>query len=382
MLECGYCGKANEVGVARCCICGMELVSEIPAELPQEKPPPLPPPEFIQPDVAEAAFSFENGFNRVDWDAIGRWIEANVSPLDADAAWSEAALIWVKRLRDDLGGEYFVMQSGQTILLCDQTLDTARWLLDYANRTDQKINALLGEVAWGGAFARDVILLFSDHDDYYEYLAHYSRDGEQAQSGGVFINSGYTHIAIPWRDEHDAANAVVHELTHACLAHLPIPLWLNEGVAVTLQRAIAPPNSIDQTPSSAVYSAAINWRPPIMWSELAERHHAFWNEETIQTFWAGTSFNVPGDSNELSYSLAEVLVNLLSERVSPGAFQALLQTAHYSDAGQTAMLDILQTDLGELAGTFLGEGNWRPVRKALVQCWSAAGWKMEDAKKE
>src|SRR5213594_12600 len=30
----------------------------------------------------------------------------------------------------------------------------------------------------------------------------------------------------------------------------------------------------------------------------------------IQTFWAGTSFFVPGDSNELSYSLAEVFLNV------------------------------------------------------------------------
>jgi len=69
-----------------------------------------------------------------------------------------------------------------------------------------------------------------------------------------------------------------------------------------------------------------------------------------------------------------VLVKLLSERGETNAFHAFLEAAHRDDAGQTAALDILGADLGELAGTFLGEGNWRPQRKAMVECWEAAGW--------
>lgn len=324
------------------------------------------------------ALRFENGFHRADWDAIRKWIAASVSPVDAEAAWSEAALLWVNQLRDDLGGDYLVTQSRQTILLCDQPLETARWLLDYAGRTEQTIQAQLGEVAWSGASGKDVILVFSDEDDYYQYLSHHSPDGEQAKSGGVCIHSGYTHIAVPWRDENDVANAIVHELTHDCLAHLPIPLWLNEGVAVTLQKAIAPlPRGIAQSDQDALYSASVNWNPPMMWDELAERHFAFWNEENVQSFWAGTSFSEPGEPNELSYSLAEVFVKLLSERGNAAAFHAFLQAARYEDAGQTGALDILGADLGEIAGTFLGEGNWRPQRKAMIACWESAGWGKE-----
>lgn len=319
--------------------------------------------------------SYENGFHRVDWEAVRIWINANVSPLEADAAWSEAALLWVKQLRDDLGGNFFVLQSNQTILLCDQPLDTARWLLAYAGRTEQTIKTLLGELAWGGARSKDVIIVFSDQDDYYQYLSHYSPDGEQATSGGVCIHSGYTHIAVPWQNETDAANAIVHELTHDCLSHVPLPLWLNEGVAVTLQKAIAPPpRGIAQSDQDALFSAAINWNPPIMWEELAERHLAFWNEENIQSFWAGASFHESGESNALSYSLAEVLVKLLSERGNTESFSLFLQIAHYRDAGQTAALDVLGADLGEIAGTFLGDGKWRPVRKAMVDLWKAKRW--------
>jgi hypothetical protein len=254
-------------------------------------------------------------------------------------------------------------------------LEVARRLLDYAGRAAITIKTQLGSAAWSGTFGKDVVLVFSDQDDYYQYLSHHTPDGEQAASGGVCIHSGYTHIALPWQDEPDAANAIIHELTHDCLAHLPLPVWLNEGVAVTLQKAIAPSaRAIGQSEQSALYADTIGWRAPIMWDELAERHFAFWTEEKVQSFWAGTSFYQPGDPNELSYSLAEVLVKLLSERGNATSFRTFLQAAQQNDAGQTAALEIIGADLGEIAGTFLGEGNWRPQRKAMIACWEAAGW--------
>lgn len=341
-----------------------------------EAPPELPRPELIKQEALESCFRFEAGFHRADWRAIDRWLGTNINSMDIEAAYNEAALFWVTKLRDDLGGNYFVLQSSQTILLCDRPDTQARWLLNYSGQVATTIKQVLGQIAWAGALGHDVILLFSDEDDYYQYLSHHCPDGEQASSGGVCIHSGYTHIAMPWYDQLDtAANTIVHELTHDCLAHLPLPLWLNEGIAVTVQKAIAPPEfGTTQSDDSRLSTAIMNWRPPIMWDELAERHFAFWTEENIQTFWAGTSFYIPGDSNELSYSLAEVFVKLISERSAAGDFQALLQAAHHDDAGQTAMLDILDTNLADIAGIFLGEGNWRPVRKAMVQCWEAAGW--------
>ena len=108
-----------------------------------------------------------------------------------------------------------------------------------------------------------------------------------------------------------------------------------------------------------------------MWGELAERHHAFWNEDLIQSFWAGTSFQEGGDATELSYSLAEVFVHLLSE--DRATFLEFLSRAHYDDAGQTAALDCFGQSLGDVAATFLGDGNWRPVRKAIVECWNSKG---------
>jgi hypothetical protein len=364
MIACAYCGRENDAAATHCRECGTALPSKPVAVTPPEAPPELSAPKFVNPEALETAFGYEDGFHRADWDVIGQWIDSKVAPLDAEAAWDEAVLLWTTKLRDDLGGNYHVLQSRQTVLLCDQPLDTAQWILDYAGRAAITIKEVLGQTAWSGAFGKDVVLVFSDEDDYYQYLSYHSPDGEQAASGGVCIHSGCTHIALPWNDQLGAANTIVHELTHDCLAHLPLPLWLNEGVAVTLQNAIAPLGFANA---------------PIMPGELADRHFAFWTGENIQSFWAGTSFYQPGDPNELSYGLAQIFVKFLLEQGDADAFRTFLEVAQRDDAGQTAALDILGANLGEIAGTFLGEGNWRPQRKAMIACWESAGWeKSED----
>src|SRR5215472_13115636 len=70
-------------------------------------------------------------------------------------------------------------------------------------------------------------------------------------------------------------------------------IWLNEGLAVAFDRTVAGRSR------------------PIVDHDSRERHLAFWNPENMQKFWAGVSFREPGDSNELSYRLAEIVLNLL-----------------------------------------------------------------------
>lgn len=331
---------------------------------------------LIPSEVLLSALSFKDGFHRAAWSSLRIWIESNLPATDQEAGWNEAALYWVSKLRDDLGGGYSVYQSRQTILLCEQSDEIARWLLEFAGRAADTIRKHLGPVAWSGALGKNVALIFSEQDDYDHYVSHHLTEGENPPSGGMCLHTGYTHIAVPWFDQFDTANVIVHELAHDCLAHLAFPMWLNEGVAVTLEKLIGPPRRpLGQGDQDAIFGAAIDWRPPVMWEELAERHFAFWNEQNIQTFWAGTSFYIPGDSNELSYSLAEVFVKLLSERGNIENFRGFLETSRQEDAGQSAAQHIFGADLGEIAGTFLGTGIWRPERKAIKECWEKAGWK-------
>jgi len=340
---------------------------------PLDPVPSLPPFRVIDTDALTSAFTYVEGFHRADWNLVNKWIEANVSTLEREEAWNEAALHWTTWLQRDLGGDYQVWQSQHAILLANLPGRTARWLLDYISMAASTIQSLLKDLAWAGWFRKDVVLVFADQDDYYQYLAYHLKEGVQPASGGVCIHSGLPHLAVPWSGEANTANAVVHELTHDCLAHLQLPRWLDEGVAVTLERYIAPPRQYPwQGELTNLWAEAVAWRPPVIWDELAQRHFAFWNEQNIQSFWAGTSFYEPGASNELSYSLAEVLVTLLTERGE--GFLKFLRLADPRDAGQTAALDVLGIDLGELAGTFLGAGDWRPRRKAIAEHWESAGW--------
>jgi hypothetical protein len=120
---------------------------------------------FHRSEVISNACSFECGFHRADWEIIRRWIDTNVSSAELDQAWNDAVVTWVNKIRDDLGGGYFVVESRQTILLSDLSRETAEWLLEYAGRAAVTIKEQLGDAAWPGEYGKDVILIFSDDDD-------------------------------------------------------------------------------------------------------------------------------------------------------------------------------------------------------------------------
>lgn len=72
---------------------------------------------------------------------------------------------------------------------------------------------------------------------------------------------------------------------------------------------------------------------------------------------------------ELSYSLGEIFVTVLSEK--KGDFIGFISNADWRDGGQDAALRFLNLDLGEVAAGFLGPGNWRPQRKAVSECFKS-----------
>ena len=370
MSACRYCGHENDPAATHCCGCATEI---LPIEPPQA--PPLFPRAQVSPrylDLArvEGAFNFEDGFSRPQWDTIRAAIESIVAREEQELAWGEAVVQWLCQTASDLGGNYWLAESESFFLLSPVSPVTASNLLRFAGRARDVIQRNLKEMAWRPAH-REVILIFEEEDDYYTYLAHFYESDQMPRTAGVHMRSGYPHVALVFRNEADACHTVAHELTHAALHGLPAPLWVEEGVCETLRRMIGPPQVTVGEGNSNVYWAAVSgWMPPVMWGELSERHHEFWDEKNIQEFWAGVSFGGEQEPQQLSYSLAEVIVHLLSG--DHEGFLDFISRAHSDDAGQTAALECLGRNLGDVVAEFLGPGNWRPYRKAMVDIWAAA----------
>jgi hypothetical protein len=353
MKKCTWCGKEYSHDVLRCSVDGQPLSGEAEAsevESASVRSDPIWRPRVLDFLQAEGIFDRVEGYWRPDWKKIREMIEARVAAADRGGAWTEAAMQWAEQLQTDLGGRYNVRCSERFILLSELDPHAAHQLLAFAESTLENIQEALKEAAWRPKLGKHMVFLFTEDDDYYQYVAYFNRDGTHPTSSGCLIHKDYVHIAMPYLDGRNVRRTLTHELTHNCVVHLQLPLWLNEGLAVTFDRAAA------------------NWQSPILDHELRDRHLVFWDSENVQSFWAGTSFGEPGESNALSYSLAEIVVHLLLEKQQD--FGGFVLHAKWGDGGQTAALDFLETDLGEAMGTFLGDGNWRPNRKAMVECWN------------
>lgn len=307
-----------------------------------------PSPNTCMIDLSNLDFGFEviEGFSRPNWKAIHAFVQTKVPKEDWSGTWICIAEKWLDEMAKDLGSPCRVHRSGNFLCLSDLDEENTRTLLSYAESVLGIIRVVLGEAAWTGYLGKHVLLFFSDPDDYFAYISFYYPEGTHALSSGVFLASGYAHVALPCVNQSSAEHVLVHELVHNLLCHLSIPAWLNEGLAMVIEERVFR-------------------RSFLIDHELVDRHAAHWNDKNIQAFWAGESFHVPGEESELSYSLARILITLLSENAKD--FKGFIMNADWHDAGQDAALAILNRDLGEVAAEFLGVGNWRPQRLAISE---------------
>jgi hypothetical protein len=281
-------------------------------------------------------------FPRPDW----RELWAGLEPLPNDdareRAWLEHGHRWLSETAAVLGGDYRVADVGGFWMVSNRParqLDRIGRLLQSARR---RILTDLDGVASDPLFSQLAVLWLEDETQYYEYVSHYYPDaGEFSFSGGMFLRAGYPHFVFPHYEEFaELEHVMSHELTHALVSHLPIPLWLNEGMAVTMEEAIA----------GRVHARTI--------PERLDEYPDFWTEETIQEFWSGSSFSRPDEGNSLSYALAQLLtVNLAHDF---DAFRAFVLSASWEDGGEAAARESLGVSLGDLVSSVLGEGNWAP----------------------
>lgn len=308
-----------------------------------------PPPQFISLETLPDALRVEEHFSRGNWSVIAEEIERRTDASQRLEAWNEAILQWLFRLKEELGGTAAVFASRDCFGMSDVEPEDALAAYDFADRALQKIRLALGDTALDLAGARPLLLIFADADDYFTYLSRYYGEGSFALSAGVFIHAQHdlAHIALPFTTTLDTNTTIAHELTHFLVSHLPLPAWLNEGLAMGFDRSLT-------------------GLPPVLLDvELAERMRDFWSPDNIQGFWAGQTFHEPGDASDLSYALAAVLIQWLQQK-GP-LFREFVRQADWQDAGQHAALELLGENLGELLGGLLGPGEWRPQRAAIAR---------------
>ena len=285
--------------------------------------------EGAPPFSLSSHITYVNQLPCLDWGAIYSWIDTLPSSELQAQAWSASERAWLLHLRTALGNGYRLAEANQAMLLSTLEPAIARITLEYMNRTLTRIVRLLDGLAAVPAWGKDILIVFDDHDTYYRYVSHYGPEqGEFALSSGMYIRSGCAHFVTVKSDLREVEPVIAHEMTHACVGHLPLPAWLNEGIAVNTERRLAHSGSRLYTPE-----------------QMHRKHLEFWGQPQIQEFWSGKSFLRTDEGNMLSYDLAQIMVEHMSKNWK--AFQKFVLAGDRSDAGSAAARDCLGVDLGD-----------------------------------
>ena len=286
-----------------------------------------------------------NSLPVLNWEAAQRWIESIPLAPDQATAWSECELAWLEHLCEALGPHYQLREKDGALVLSTLEGNVTEATLNFMNKTVKNITRLLDGVAQVPEWGHDILIVFDDDDAYYSYVAHYYPEaGEFAASGGMYINSGCGHFATVKADLRSIEPVIAHEMTHGCLGHLPIPAWLNEGIAVNTERRLCPPSSSVSTPQ-----------------QMHARHCKFWGTPEIQEFWSGRSFLRPDEGNELSYDLARIIVSQFA--ADWDRFRPFVLSADVEDGGAVAAGEHLGIQLGDVISALLEKRtsyDWAP----------------------
>jgi hypothetical protein len=277
------------------------------------------------------------------WDLVASDGEAQaLSGPALHAFWMERGRDWMRLLLAGFGAEYRWFESANFWLLCSRDEKTCLNILRWAEHVHRELLAVLGDIMDRG-MGRIPILVTADIDAYYAYVAEYMPDGDHALSGGMYLYQGYGHFVFCYHQMGEAEAVIAHELAHALLLGLPIPTWLNEGIAQLAEMKVTGRYRMDV-------------------DVIKETLGTFWTPETIQEFWRGCSFDRQDYGHVQSYHLAFVLTRNLTQDMK--RFFRFVNEANAADAGEAALKRHYGFCLEELVADYLGEGDWRPCLPA------------------
>ena len=341
MKTCLSCGLENPDAPVQCAACGSKLPISKPPEPPKESPGDNLKLKYVDFGLLGEIFAINEGYPYPDWRKIWNYIEEHVQRSCWRDAWRESAIQWLEKLRTARETKYFLVESDNFFLVSRQGESVRKEILSFAEKVRQLIQNRLRGVKFKETFGKQVLIIFEGIEDYYQYISYFYPDGTHAISMGVFLPKGYAHIALPFYDARNTRTALVHELVHNAIFTLPIPRWLNEGLARIFELQV-----------SAVRGTGFDQD-----MDIAGEHRKYWTSNNIQAFWSGKAFDSP-ESVKLSYSLSNILIHLVA--TEKGDFKGFLQNATYLDGGSLAFKNAYDKSLGQIAGIFLGDGDWNP----------------------
>ncbi|HEY8975270.1 MAG TPA: hypothetical protein VIN75_13690 [Burkholderiaceae bacterium] len=286
-----------------------------------------------------------NGYPTVDWRAAEAWLTSIADGAGRVAARVDLHRAWLEHLCDALGEHAWLHESDDALIVSSLETPVAAAMGRYVASTRKRVAQTLGALAQFPDGVKSVVLVLDDEESYYHYISMFGpAEGEQAFSGGVFVDAGCPHFVVRRDDLSAIEPTIAHELTHSALSHLRLPLWVDEGLAVNTEHRIAGAH-----------------RGQFTARELHDKHVAFWDGERIQQFWTGASFRRPDDGNLLSYDLARIMVAQMG-RAWP-AFERFARAARRVDAGADAAREHLDLDLGAYVSLLFGHepsAAWTP----------------------
>jgi hypothetical protein len=308
-----------------------------------------PAPDFVELPGREAFPVVENTFNGhdfpiLDWQALERWADAGPAAAKHEAI-ARGRRAWLAHFRDSLDGAH-LLETRDAWVLSSYEPSLAKTVAAYVSTSRSRILRLLEGIAHFGPGERSIFVALDSQEQYYRYVAnYYPEDGEFSFSGGMYLHFGCPHFVTVKDELWRLEPVIAHELTHSAVAHLELPLWLDEGIAVTTEQHVS-------------VGSHRQHRDQV---DLIGKHLEFWNAERMQEFWAGESFRRVDEGNTLSYDLATQIVGLAGREWD--AFVRFATSARRDDGGAAAAMTEFNLDLGRLAAMALNvapQAGWSP----------------------
>jgi hypothetical protein len=215
---------------------------------------------------------------------------------DADENLTALSRDWLNKLNADaFSGKLSTGESARFILLGDIAPTHGKNVLAFAEQTLDRFLADFGDIARFGPASKMPIIALSEQDDYYRLISAFFDEGTYGLSSGLFIHEGLSFFIFPNEDMWALEPVIAHELLHAVMFHLPLPAWVNEGLAV-----------------NAEFRYGNRYSDPRRRDDLIPHHRSYWNPARLQSFLRGALFSSASEGQELSYDLARQLVLGLS----------------------------------------------------------------------